>query len=83
MRGVDPIDIKRRLGLGIAKLLRVRQHIGERLAGALHAGQDVIAGAVEDPRNTVDAIGCKPFTQCLDGRDAAGDGGLEHEPDIV
>ena len=81
--GVDAIDIKRRLGLGIAKRLRVRKDLVKRLAGLFHAGQDVVAGAIEDARHARHTVACQPFAKRLNRRDSAGNGGLIHQRDII
>src|SRR3546814_14581853 len=49
MGGVDAVDVERRIGLGIAERLRPGQDIGEVPAGFPHRGEDVVAGAVQDP----------------------------------
>ena len=83
MGGVNTIDVKRRLGLGIAKLLRILKNLGKGLAGLFHAGQDVIAGAVQNARHTFHAIAGKTFAQRLDRGDAPGNGSLEHQADTL
>ena len=49
MGGVEALDVEGRVGLGVAEALRVREACLEGQALELHAGQDVVAGAVEDP----------------------------------
>ena len=66
---VGPIDIQRRLCFGIAEPLRVREHILELRAFELHAREDVITGAVDDPVKVRDAIADEPFPERLDNRD--------------
>ena len=83
MRCVDAVHIKRGLGLGITELLRVCQHVGERLAGLFHAGQDIVAGAVQNTGHTGDAIAGQAFAKRLHRRNATGHGGLEHQPDSL
>ena len=48
VRGVVALDVEGRVGFGIAQPLRVLQAGVEGQALGLHAGQDVVAGAVED-----------------------------------
>ena len=48
MRGVVAVDVEGRIGLGIAEPLRLGEAGVEGQALLLHAGQDVVAGAVED-----------------------------------
>ena len=71
VRGVDPVDVKRRIGLGKAFRLRLRQDIGKVAPGVLHGREDVVAGAVEDAINPLDRIGRGAFAQALDHRDTA------------
>ena len=76
MRGVMAVDVERRFGFGVAELLRVGEDFVEIRALEFHAGQDVIAGAVDDAVETGDAIADQPFAQHFDDRDAAGDAGF-------
>ena len=46
--GVVALDVEGRIGLGVAEALRILQAGLEGQALGLHAGQDVVAGAVED-----------------------------------
>ena len=48
VRGIDAVDVERRIGLGVAQLLRIGEHLGELAAALAHLRQDVVAGAVED-----------------------------------
>ena len=81
--GVDAVDVEARIGLGIAQLLRLRQHVGELAARLAHRRQDVVAGAVEDAVDALDPIGGEPLAQRLDDRDAAGDRRLIGERDAA
>ena len=81
MRGVDAVDVEARIGLGIAELLRLGQHLGEFAPALAHRRQDVVRGAVEDAVNPRHAVAGEALAQCLDDRDAAGDRGLEGERD--
>ncbi len=56
---VEAADVEGRIGLRVARVLRLLQHLGERAALLLHRRQDVVAGAVED---AVDAASprCRP-----------------------
>jgi hypothetical protein len=47
------------------------------LASASHLRQDEVGGAVDDPRDPLDAVRDQPLAQGLDDGDAATDGGLE------
>ena len=57
VRGVEAADVEGRIGLGVALGLRLRQHVGERAVLALHLGQDVVAGAVEDAVDAAHLVG--------------------------
>ena len=81
VRGVVPLDIEARIGLGIAEALGGGEAFGEGEMFLLHAGQDVVAGAVEDAVDAVDRVAGKRLAQRLDDRDAAGGGRLEIEAD--
>ena len=48
LRGVEALDVEGRIGLRIAEALRVLEALGEGQLLLLHAGEDVVAGAVED-----------------------------------
>ena len=71
------IDVEGRIGLGVAEPLRILQAFGERQSFLFHTGQDVIAGAVEDAIDAIDAGAGKPFAKGLDDRDRRADRGLE------
>ena len=59
VRRVDAVDVERRIGLGVAQLLRIGEHLGEFAAALAHLGQDVVAGAVEDAGDA-QRCGCRP-----------------------
>ena len=71
---VVAFDVVGGIGLGVAKLLRPGQRIGKGGAGRLHAGEDVVAGAVEDAGDPLDAVARDAVAQGADHGDAAGDG---------
>ena len=81
--GVDAVDVERGFGLGVALLLGLGEDLLERPAVALHRGEDVVAGAVEDADHLVDAVGGEAFADRLDDRDAPADAGLEAQVDAV
>ena len=76
-------DVEGRIGLGVAEPLRVLEALGERQLLLLHAGEDVIAGAVEDAVDARERVADQAFAQRLDDRDAAGDRGLEIERHVM
>ena len=71
------VDVEGRIGFGITEPLRVLQAFGKRQALLLHPGQDVIAGAVEDAVDAVDAGAAKPLAKRLDDRDSSSHRRLE------
>src|SRR6476469_7069003 len=73
LRGIVAIDVKGWIGFGIAEPLRVLQAFGKRQALLLHPGQDVIAGAVEDAVDAVDAGSGQPLEERLDDRNGRAD----------
>ena len=83
MRRVDAVDVEGRVGFRVAKLLRFLQHLREFALLLAHRGQDVVAGAVEDAGDALDAVRRQALAHGLDGRDAAGDRGFEGECDAL
>ena len=81
--GVDPVDIEAGIRLGIAQALGIGQHIGEFAAGLAHHRQDVVAGAVEDAVDALDAIGGQALAQGLDDGDAPRHGRLIAEAEAL
>src|SRR5579862_7675714 len=65
LRGVVALDIEARIGLGVTKALRLLEAFGKRQAVLLHAGEDIIAGAVEDSVDALEGISRHPFAQRL------------------
>ncbi len=77
MRGVDALDVEHRIGLGVPEALRLREHHVERQSLVAHLRENVIAGAIDDPRDPFDAVGGEPFADRLDDGHAARDASLE------
>ena len=48
VRRIDAVDVEARIGLGVAKPLRVGEHLGEFPPALAHLRQDIVAGAVQD-----------------------------------
>jgi len=71
VRGVEAVDVERRIRFGITELLRVGEHGVERGALILHPGEDVVAGAVHDSVNPVDPVRDQSFAERFDDRNAA------------
>ncbi len=82
LRGVMALDVEARIRLRIPKPLRVFQAIRKRQALLLHAGQDVIAGPVQDAVDARELVADETLAQRLDDRDTAGDRRLEVERDV-
>ena len=57
VRRIDAVDVERRIGLGVAELLRVGEHLGEFAPALAHLRQDVVAGAVQDAGDAENAVG--------------------------
>ena len=77
VRRVDAVDVGARVGLGEAEILRALQARLVRLAGRLHLGQDVVAGAVHDPVQRLHAVRAQPLAQRAQHRDRPAHAGLE------
>ncbi len=76
LRGVVSLDIRRRIGLGIAQALGVGEHLGEVGALGVHAVEDVVRGAVHDAHDASHAVTREGVTERTDDRDRPGRGGL-------
>ncbi len=63
VRGIVAVNVQVRRRLGVTQPLRVGEHLGKIRAFELHAGEDVIAGAVDDAVKRVDAVADKTFAQ--------------------
>ena len=82
-RGVGAADVVGRIGLGVAELLRSREHLGVRGTGARHLGEDEVGGAVDDPEDLGDLGRRQALLDHADHRDDAGDRGLEAKLDTA
>jgi len=83
VRGIDAVDVERRIGFRISELLRIGQHLGELTAALAHLRQDVVARAIQDAGDSKDAIGSKALAKRLDHRNAARNRGLERQRDAA
>ena len=79
MRGIDAFDVEGGIGFGIAQFLRLLERSIERQPFVAHFRQDEIAGAVDDPGNPFDAVGCQSLAQRLDDGYAARHRRLERD----
>ena len=83
MRRVETVDVERRIGLRVAKTLRVLENRIEIGAFVLHAREDVVARAVEDAVYGLDLVAGKTLAQHADDRDAAANGRAEVDVYVV
>ena len=83
VRGVDAVNVKARISLGIAKRLRFTEHIGKIAAFAFHRRENIVAGAVEDPEHPRNLVRGSTFAQAFDHGNATGDRGFVFERDIL
>ena len=63
LRGVVALDVEGRIGLGVAEPLRLRETFGIGELLLLHAGEHVVAGAVENAVDARERIAGQPFAQ--------------------
>src|ERR1035441_1850690 len=76
MQRVVAVDVERRLGLGVPLRLGVLED-GVKIGPLhLHAGEDVIAGAVDDAVEVGDAVADKALAQGFDNGNAAANAGF-------
>ncbi len=81
-RGVVPLEIVARIGLGDPQALRLAQRVGEaRARGALR--EHVVAGARDDPTDRIDARERQRRAAQREDREAVGDRRLEAQEPIV
>ena len=73
--GVDTVHVGGGVGLGVAQLLGLLQHVGVIQAEAGHVIEDVIAGAVHDAADLVDLLDPAGALQLRQPADAAADRG--------
>ncbi len=77
VRGVDAVDVEGGIGLGVAQALRLGEHHVEGQPLVAHLREDVVAGAVDDPGDPLDAVGGEALADRLDDRHAAAHRRLE------
>ena len=75
--GVPTGDVEGGIGFGEAFVLGFLEGILVAEAGLGHAGEDVVAGAVDDAVDGDDVIADEAFLEDLNDGDATGDGGFE------
>ena len=77
------IDVRRRIGLSVAKLLRLDQHRLKSGFALLDLGQDEVAGAIQNSVEFHYTITGDSFTQDRVDRDTAGDTSLHGKIDTI
>jgi hypothetical protein len=77
VRGVVAVDVERRLGLGVAQLLRLGERGLEGRALEAHATEDVIAGAIDDAAQRDHPVAGQRLAQRAHDGDAAAHRALE------
>ena len=85
VRRVDSLDVEGGIGLGIAQALRFGEHHVEGQPLVAHLREDVVAGAVDDPGDPLDAVGRQALADRLDDGNAARHRRLEgdhHAPGV-
>ena len=83
VRRVIAINVEARIGLRVTGGLGFLERMLERDLFALHLGQDVVAGPVQDPVDAVNPVAHKPLAQGADDRYAAGNAGLEPDSGLI
>ena len=71
-RGVEPLDVGRRIGLGVAQLLGLLERLGEAGARGVHPVEDEVGGAVDDPEHAGHLVACQRLAQRTQDRDGTG-----------
>ena len=74
--GVEALDVRGRVGLGVAQGLGLLQRLGEAGPGGVHPVQDVVGGAVDDAEHAVDGVPGQRLAQRAQQRDGPGHRGL-------
>ena len=70
---VQPVDVSRGVGLGVAERLRLREYVGKIDVAAVHGVHDVVRRAVEDAPDAGDVVGARGLFEVCQPRDAAAD----------
>ena len=83
MRGIDPVNIERRIGFGKALGLRIGKNLRKIQPVALHSGQDEITCAIENAVDPVNAVGGGTIAQTLNDRNTSGNGRFKFERGLL
>ena len=79
---IDAIEVQRFVRLDVAERTGIIQDLLERSSFLLHAGQEIVGGAVENAVNERKLVRDQTFTQYLDDRNTARNAGLECVADV-
>ena len=79
--GVVAVHVGARVALGQAELLRLLQDVVVARTRLLHAGEDVVGRAVDDPHDAHDLLARQRLAQGADDGDGAGHGRLVEQVD--
>ena len=82
-RGVEALDVRGGVGLGVAQRLGFLQRVREPGARGVHPVQDVVGGAVDDAQDPVHLVAGQRLAQRPQQRDSPGHRGLVVEVDPV
>ena len=77
--GVVTVDVRGRVGLGVAQLGGLGEHLVIAGPTLVHGVEDVVGGAVDDAHDGLNLVASQGAQQRADDRDGRGDGGLEEE----
>ena len=83
VRSIPAVDIERGVGLRVAKFPGLLQRRAEIHSGIGHAGQDVVARAVQDPVDRLEPVSDERLADGFDDRDPARHRGLEKHRHIL
>ena len=76
VRGVPAVDIERGVGLGVTELLSLGEDRREIQTLACHAREDVVARAVENSMDRLEAVSDESLAHRFDNRNSPGNGGF-------
>lgn len=82
-RGIETLDVGRRVGLGVAQSLRLGDRVVEAGPRGVHLVEHVVGRAVDDADDLAHVVTGQGLAQRAQQRDRPGDGGLVVEVDLV
>ena len=83
MARIAASDVEGRIGLGVSLRLGLPQRLGEGEPSRRHAGEYIVAGAVDDGLHRADVVSDHRLADRLDDRHAAPDSRLEVDRNVV